>query len=93
VQVFEMLRLFWRRRRRMNGEPTMHELERDFNALMRGTKDGQIDICNESPRMTGGMREVVDHVRSAKHRANARIVGRTGTPGSKAADCKEQSAE
>jgi len=65
-QVFDMLRLFWRRPRRTSTEPTERELRRDFNALMRGRKDGTIAIENESPRMTGGVREVIDDVHRGK---------------------------
>ena len=54
----------------MSEEPTQQELERDFRALMRGTKVGKIVVKNESPRMTGGLREVVDDVR-AKQRGQS----------------------
>ena len=60
VQVFEMLRLFWRRRR-MNGEPTEKELEHDFHALMRGTKDGKVAMENESDQVVRGERVLMDH--------------------------------
>jgi len=77
-QVFQMLQLFWKRRRRASNEPTERELERDFNALMRGRKNGKMMIANaelsgrstDVPHMTGGVREVIDDVRSAKRRAS-----------------------
>ena len=79
MQVFQLLQLFWKRPRRTSTElsgrstdgPTMHELERDFHALMRGTKDGNIFIENESPHVSGGMREVVDNVQSNRRRSSA----------------------
>jgi len=60
VQVFGMLRLFWRRRR-MNGEPTIHELERDVHALLRGSKDGKVAIENESDQIVRGERVLIDN--------------------------------
>ena len=73
AQVFERLQLFWRRPRRANSEPTEKELLHDFNQLLHGKADGTMAIENESPHMTGGMREVVDHVSRAKRRASAKI--------------------
>jgi len=63
-QVYDMLKLFWRKRRRSNGneEPTEREVQRDVRVLMRGTKDGTVTIRNESPVVSGGMREIVDDV-------------------------------
>jgi len=71
MQVFQLLQLFWKHPRRMTEEPTMRELERDFNALMHGTKDGQIAVANESPHVSGGMREVVDNVQRRTAGRNA----------------------
>jgi len=68
VQVFEMLRLFWQRRRSMSDEPTEQEVLRDAKGLMRGTKDGKLFIKNESPRTTGGVHAVIDDVHGAKCR-------------------------
>jgi len=63
VQVYDMLRLFWNKRRRTNGEPTIPEVERDASDLLHGRKDGEIFIKHESPTLTGGVHEVVDEVR------------------------------
>ena len=73
VQVFDMLRLFWKRPRRITEEPTLPEIERDVRALMRGTKDGKMIIENESPHMTGGVREFVDNVQR-KPRGGVKVV-------------------
>jgi len=66
-KVYEMLRLLWLRRRRHETsspeEPTLPEIERDFHGVLHGRKDGKLFIKNESPRTTGGVREVVDDVR------------------------------
>ena len=70
--VYNMLRLFWKRRHRLSAQPTELEVERDFRALLRGTKDGEIVVKNESHRMTGGLREVVDDVR-AKRRGDREV--------------------
>ena len=87
VQVYEMLRLFWQRRRKMSEEPTEQEMERDFKRLMHGKADGTVaahhaELSGRStePHTTGGVREVIDDVRSTKHRAQS-------------AKCKVQSAE
>jgi len=75
VQVYEMLRLFWKRRRRSNGEPTEKELERNFNALMRGTQDGTVSVSHESDSVLKGKRVVIDNT----HR---RVAGRNA-PGAR----------
>jgi len=41
-------------------EPTKKQLKRDFNALEKGKKDGEIVIKNVSPKTKGGKREVID---------------------------------
>jgi len=77
--VYDMLKLFWRKRRRTNEEPTEKEIERDFKRLMHGKADGAMAIANtelsgrstDVPRMTGGMREVFDDVQSRVAGRNA----------------------
>ena len=77
AQVFEMLRLFWKRPRRTSSseEPTIPEVERDASALLHGRKDGEIMIKHESPtpvlrpnNAAGGVHEVIDNVHGAKCR-------------------------
>ena len=60
-QVFQLLRLFWNRRRRTTEEPTEQELEREFNARMHGRKDGKIVIENESDSVVQGEKTIMDH--------------------------------
>jgi hypothetical protein len=63
--LFESLMSFFRKRRKPGeAEPTEKELERDFHALMHGTKDGEIVIKNEKPHLVGGKRVVIDKMRS-----------------------------
>jgi hypothetical protein len=40
--------------------PTNKKVKRDINALMRGTKDGEVIIKNIKPKTTGGTHEVID---------------------------------
>jgi hypothetical protein len=59
----ELLQFFTLHRRgRQGAEPTEHELERDFRSLIHGHKDGEIIVKNESPKVTGGERTVIDSV-------------------------------
>ena len=60
-QVFQMLQLFWNRRHRTTDEPTEQEVERDFRALLRGTKDGEIIVRNESDQVVKGEKVVIDN--------------------------------
>jgi hypothetical protein len=57
---FAELRPFFRRVRPMSTPPTEAQIERDLHALLHGTKDGELIVKNESPRTTGGKREVID---------------------------------
>jgi len=72
------------------------EVERDIRGLLRGTKDGEITIRNESDQVVKGEKVVIDntHATSAtivrKPRGGVKIVergtvlfGRTGTPDGK----------
>ena len=65
VQVYEMLRLFWKKRRRRanEGEPTERKLLRDVRAVLHGNKDGFVGVQHESPTVSGGVHEVIDDVR------------------------------
>jgi len=65
ADVFEMLRLFWNKPRGTSAsdEPTIPQVERDASALLHGTKDGNVSITHESPKLTGGVHEVIDNVR------------------------------
>jgi ribosomal protein S24E len=43
-----------------SGQPTKKKVKRDINALMRGTKDGEVIIKNIKPKTSGGTHEVID---------------------------------
>jgi hypothetical protein len=63
--LYRQLLAYFRRRRPRDGEeaePTQKELERDFMKLIHGHADGEIEIVNEQPRFSGGVRKVVDNV-------------------------------
>ena len=66
---FAELRPFFRRTRQKGAEPTVAEIERDLHALMHGTKDGEIVVRNERPRVIGGKHEVID----TAHRNHAAV--------------------
>ena len=69
--LFQELRQFFTLHRRGGsgeGEPTIHELDRDLHSMMHGHADGEIIIRNESPHKTGGVHEVIDDVhRHGRH--------------------------
>ena len=73
-EVFQMLELFWKRRRRTTDEPTEHEVERDVRALMRGTKVGNISVSNESDQIMRGEKVLVDHTVSAKQHGGVKVM-------------------
>jgi len=41
-------------------EPTKKQVKRDVNALLKGTKDGEVIVKNIKPKTTGGTHEVID---------------------------------
>jgi len=68
--LFMALLRFFRRRRspeEIEGEePTIKQLEKDFNKLIHGHADGEIVVKTEKPHMVGGTRTVVDNMRKGK---------------------------
>jgi len=67
--LFMALLRFFRRRRspeEIEGEPTMKQLEKDFNKLIHGHADGEIVIKNEKPHLVGGARTIVDDVHKGR---------------------------
>ena len=64
--VYDRLKQFFMRfRRQQHSEPTEHQLERDFRALLHGRKDGTVEIHNEADRLRKGHREVIDDTHKA----------------------------
>jgi len=66
LQLFRTLFPFFEKRRRANAEPTQKEIEQHVHAFLHGTEDGKILIENESPKLTKGVRKVVDEVNKSK---------------------------
>jgi hypothetical protein len=65
--LFASLMAFFRKKKRAVGkEPTVKELEKDFKKLLHGKADGEIQVVNESPKVTAGVHKVVDNVRKGK---------------------------
>ena len=72
--LFNALRTFFSRRRMpANDEPTEMELERDIKRLIHGKADGEIIIKNESPKVGGGLHEVIEHVHKGKSAFKASV--------------------
>ena len=61
IAVFEMLEPFFRRRKGTSAEPTVHQLDRDVKALIKGTKEGEIILKNTGTKVIEGERTVVDN--------------------------------
>ena len=65
--LFNALRTFFSRTRRQPAdEPTYNEVERDMKSLLHGKADGEIVIKNETPRSSGGLREIIDTTHRGK---------------------------
>nr|AGS54120.1 hypothetical protein [uncultured bacterium contig00021] len=68
--LYRALLQFFRRRRTAEmvegEEPTIKQLERDFNKLIHGHADGEIEVVSEKPRVSGGVRKVVDKVQTGR---------------------------
>ena len=64
-----MLKLFWKRPRRIMEEPTEMEMLRDAKALLRGRKDGTITVSNESDSVVKGEKVIIDNT-MPKHEVN-----------------------
>jgi len=60
--LFNTLRPFFNRSRRVKDQPTRKQLDRDIHAIEDGTKEGRIVIENIAPKITGGSRKIIDDV-------------------------------
>ena len=72
--VFQLLKSFWRKRRRIMDEPTEHEVLRDAKALIHGRKDGMISVSNESDQVIRGKKVLVDETVPAKQHGGVKVV-------------------
>ena len=43
-----------------DGAPTQKQAKKDFNAVMKGTKEGKVGAKNVKPKIIGGKREIID---------------------------------
>ena len=66
IQLFRTLFPFFEKRRRATAEPTTKEIEQGIHALLHGTADGKIVVENVSPKVSKGVRKVVDEVSKSK---------------------------
>jgi hypothetical protein len=66
--LYAELHGFFRRGAMQTEQPTEKQIKRDFNAVRKGKKDGEVTVRNVSPKTTGGNREVIDE--TYKDRAN-----------------------
>jgi len=66
-QVWKELRLYWKRRRKSDAEPTQKEIVRDAKAVMHGTKVGEVCVTNEGDRVSMGQRTIVDETYTPTH--------------------------
>ncbi len=67
--LYRALLQFFRRRRTaemVDVEPSIKQLEKDFNKLIHGHADGEIVIKNEKPHLVGGTRKVIDDVHKGR---------------------------
>ena len=75
MQVYNMLKQFWRKQRLITAEPTSNagwsptkqQVKRDFNGLQNGTKEGDLYVANESDKIVKGKKVVVDNVVPKQH--------------------------
>jgi hypothetical protein len=66
VELYDELKKSFKRKKRISETPTGKEIIKDVKALERGTKDGKIVIENIKPKLTGGVRKVIDDVHKGK---------------------------
>jgi inhibitor of KinA sporulation pathway (predicted exonuclease) len=58
--AYNFLKPFFAKRTSQRSEPTQKELLRDFKGVVRGTKDGMVEVENEKPKITGGKHKAID---------------------------------
>jgi hypothetical protein len=58
--LYEDLHPFFRRGPMEGEEPTQKKAKKDFNAVLKGKKDGEVIVKNIKPKTSGGKREIID---------------------------------
>jgi hypothetical protein len=66
IELYRDLKTYFKKTKSSSADPTEKELERDIHSLIHGTKDGEINIKREAPRIKGGARRIVDDVHKNK---------------------------
>jgi len=60
MELFRTLQPFFKRPKRTGAEPTLKQAEKDMHAFYSGKKDGFFGVENFSPKLSGGVRKVID---------------------------------
>jgi hypothetical protein len=81
-QVFQMLRLFWDRPRKSNGEPTQRTLVSDTKAVASGRKVGEVGVRRKADTFIKGEVEMYDNTAPAKQRGGFKEVETVDSIGS-----------
>jgi len=58
--IYKELFEFFRHEARETDQPTQKKAKKDFNAVLKGTKDGEVIVKNIKPKTTAGKREIID---------------------------------
>jgi len=66
ANVFDIIRMFWKRVRQTTGEPTQIQAIRDFKGVLRGKREGTVAATNESDTVVKGAKSVIDETTSVK---------------------------
>jgi hypothetical protein len=72
VQLYQMLRQFWKRPRRNSGSPTQRQLLSHARDVVKGKRDGEFFAKNESDTVTKGRRIAVDKTYPKKRGVNVK---------------------
>jgi hypothetical protein len=59
VTIYKDLFPFFKKAKRAGAGPTLKEIERDFNAVLHGKRDGEVIVRNVKPKVLKGKREVI----------------------------------
>jgi hypothetical protein len=58
--LFDALRVFFRRRKRIADKPTQKETLRKGKRLLQNKDEGELIVRNEKPKVTAGVREIAE---------------------------------
>jgi hypothetical protein len=66
IEIFRTLQQFFHRTKHSATNPTIKDTEHNANALIEGTREGEMYVKNEKARTVGGKRVIIDKTRSNK---------------------------